>query len=592
MDRNVAIATVLIAVILFVWLWWLSPPPPAGPTLQERPTEEVPGVVEGEEVEPAEETPPVEADSLLAGVQQGEARQIVVDTDLYQAVFSSRGATLTSFILKEYTKFDQETPVQLVDTTGQGALSLVFTTPTNRVVDTRSLYFTPGFQGDTIRVTGEPVSLTFTAAIGDGSVQKTYVFQPGEYEVGLQVRQENAASFMTSEGYELAWNGGIPFTENDPEVEARATGAFARSGGEIENIGLDEEEHEEQRLAGDVSWAAVKNKYFTAVMIPSVATRGALLAGDRGENFREDYTASLMLPRPENGAHDYRLYIGPMEFFRISSYDLGLYGMVDYGWDSFEWVTRPFAQFIFIPVFEFLGNIFGNFGIVIIVFAILMKIVLYPLTKSSYESMARMRELQPKMEAIKEKYADDPQKQQEAIIRMYKETGINPLGGCLPMLAQYPVLIALWQFFPSALEIRQQSFLWANDLSAPDVILNLPFTIPLYGDFVAGFTLLMGLSLVVQMRLQSQPATNPQAKVFTYVMPVMLFLFFNRLASGLSLYYLVFNVLTAVQQKFINERMEKKHGAESTNGKSTRKEDALKAQRREKSGKRSKGART
>jgi YidC/Oxa1 family membrane protein insertase len=299
-----------------------------------------------------------------------------------------------------------------------------------------------------------------------------------------------------------------------------------------------------------------------------------------------------MLPRPENGTHDYRLYIGPMEFFRISSYDLGLYGMVDYGWDSFEWVTRPFAQFIFIPVFEFLGNIFGNFGIVIIVFAVLMKIVLYPLTKSSYESMARMRELQPKMEAIKEKYADDPQKQQEAIIRMYKETGINPLGGCLPMLAQYPVLIALWQFFPSALEIRQQSFLWADDLSAPDVILNLPFTIPLYGDFVAGFTLLMGLSLVVQMRLQSQPATNPQAKVFTYVMPIMLFLFFNRLASGLSLYYLVYNVLTAIQQKFINERMEKKHGAEATNGKSTRKEDALKAQRREKSGQRSKGART
>jgi len=590
-DRNVAIATVLIAVIMFVWLWWLSPPPPAEPTLQEQPVEETPTVVEDQETKPSAAAPPVVADSLLAAALQGQERRIVVDHDLYQAVFSTRGATLTSFTLKEYKKFDQTTPVQLVDTTGQGALSLVFTTPTSRVVDTRSLYFTSNFQGDTIRVGNEPVSLTFSTNIGDGSLQQTYVFQPDEYEVGLQVRNQNDASFMTSEGYELVWNGGVPFTENDLETEARATGAFARSGGEIENIGLDEEEHEEQRLAGEVSWVAVKNKYFTAVMIPSAETRGALLIGERTGNVGEDYTVSLLMPRPENGSDDFRLYIGPMEFFRISQYNLGLYGMVDYGWDSFEWITRPLAQFIFIPVFEFLGRIIGNYGIVIILFAFLMKIVLYPLTKSSYESMARMRELQPKMEAIKEKYADDPQKQQEAIIRLYKETGVNPLGGCLPMLAQYPILIALWQFFPSALEIRQQSFLWADDLSAPDVILQLPFTIPLYGDFVSGFTLLMGLSLIVQMRLQTQPSTNPQAKVFTYVMPVMLFLFFNRLASGLSLYYLVFNILSAIQQKFINKRLEKKHGIPETNGKAVR-EEALKASRREKSGKRSKRART
>jgi len=189
------------------------------------------------------------------------------------------------------------------------------------------------------------------------------------------------------------------------------------------------------------------------------------------------------------------------------------------------------------------------------VLAFLIKLVLYPLTKTSFKSMAKMRELQPRMEVIKEKYADNPQKQQEAMMKMYKETGVNPLGGCLPMLLQYPVIIALWQFLPQAIELRQQGFLWAQDLSAPDFILSLPFSIPMYGDAVAGFTLLMGISMVFQMKLSMTNQNNAQAKIFTYVFPVMIFVIFNRLASGLNLYYLCYNVLTAAQQKVINKQI-------------------------------------
>lgn len=172
-------------------------------------------------------------------------------------------------------------------------------------------------------------------------------------------------------------------------------------------------------------------------------------------------------------------------------------------------------------------------------------------------------------------------------MKMYRETGINPLGGCLPMLLQYPILIALWMFFPAAIELRQQSFLWATDLSAPDAILHLPFTIPLYGNFVAGFTLLMGLSMIIQMKIQMNPQTNPQAKVFTYVLPVMLFVFFNRLASGLSLYYLVYNIVTAVQQKYINNHLEKLKDEPDTNGKAGNR--AAAATRRRKGDKEEKG---
>ncbi len=580
MDRNVVVATVLIALIMIVWLTWLAPPPPPPSAPAEGDSlvvaEPVPEAVE-EVATPRRRTAPI--DSTIAGATEGEERFITVENDLYEARFSSKGATLVSFTLKKYRKAGSEEPVQLVDTTKAGALAMVFTTPNNRVVDTRSFYYTPSFEGERLVVEDEPVTLSFRATVGEGAITQTYTFVPEEYEVRLSVEQEGVATFETDLGYELMWDGGIPLTEANPEQEAQRSGAYARSGGEVEYIDLHSDTYQETSLRGQVDWVAVKNTYFTAVMIPDGTTRGAELIGERlGEagtpTIREDYAVSLQMPMPEGGADTFRLYIGPMEYLRLADYDLGLYDMVDYGWDAFEWITRTLAKFVFIPLFDFLGGVLPNYGLVIIIMAILVKLVVYPLTKSSYRSMARMRELQPKMEAIKEKYADNPQKQQEAMMKLYKETGVNPLGGCLPMLLQYPIIIALWQFLPQAIEIRQQGFLWAHDLSAPDVILHLPFSIPLYGDFVAGFTLLMGISMVVQMRIQmASTPSNPQTKIFTYVFPVMIFAIFNRLSSGLSLYYLCYNVLTAVQQKFINRSLEKeKENGAGTNGKGGKKD--------------------
>ena len=598
MDRNVVIATVLIAIIMFGWLYLFAPPEPVQPTAQEEPIIDTSAVVTAPDLEvqkPGTDLLATVPDSVLAGAQEGEAREIVVDTDLYRATFSTKGATLTSFTLKEYTKFDQETPVQLVDTTGAGALALVFTTPSSHLVDTRSLYFETDAQGPIV-VDEQAATLTFTARLGGGMIAQTYRFQPNSYEVGLEVAQTNASAYSVADGYELVWDGGLPFTEGDPENEAQRAGAFARSGGELEGIELTDDAYEEQILNGQVEWAAVKNKYFTATMIPRGETRGAELTGDViGEPpiVWEDYTARLMMPAPLPDEPDvFALYLGPMEYYDLAAYDMGLYEMVDLGYDMFEWISRPLARFVFIPVFTFLGAYLPSYGLVIIILAFLMKLVLYPLTKSSYRSMARMRELQPKMEEIKEKYGDDPQKQQEAMMKMYRETGVNPLGSCLPMLLQWPVIIALWQFLPQAIEIRQKGFLWANDLSAPDAILQLPFTIPLYGDFVAGFTLLMGLSMIVQMKIQmGASASNPQTKIFTYLMPVMIFAFFNRLAAGLSLYYLCFNVLSAFQQKLINNSIEKeKVEGGSTNGKANSKvaRDAKSTKNQGKRGKRSK----
>ena len=579
MDRNVVTATILIVLILFVWMYFVAPPPP--PTAEDAAPVDTVQVVEpppAPEVQALTAPPPVVPDSTIAGVLDGEERFITVDTDLYQARFSTKGGTLVSFELKEYQQFDQITPVQIVDTTGQGALGLEFQSPGGRNRDTRTFFFEPSFTGNQIQVTDQAATLSFEARLGQGTIRQTYTFTPGEYEVGLSVVQTNASAFQTDDGYEIVWNGALPFSEdpNNRKEEASKIGAYARSGDEVEGITLLSDEEEGKTLRGDISWVGVKNKYFGAVVLTDQRAREAELYGERNDeidvpDLEVAFRASLFMEPPSAEADTYRLYLGPLEYYQISQYE-GLYDMVDYGWDAFEWMTRPLATFIFIPAFTLLSKFIANYGLVIIIFGLVIKIVLFPLTKSSYRSMAKMRELQPKMQEIKEKYPDNPQKQQEATMKLYRESGTNPLGSCLPMLLQYPIIIALWQFLQQSIEIRQQGFLWANDLSAPDAILHLPFAIPFYGDFVAGFTVLMGLSMVVQMRIQSTPsAGGMQTKIFMYVMPVFIFVIFNSLPSGLSLYYLCYNVVTAIQQKWINKSIEKEKELADVGGKGSKK---------------------
>ena len=604
-QRNVIIATILVAVIMFAWMFWFSPPPqqqtaaPADTTQQTEqpsaPADTAPADPSPDTTQPStadaqatgtpDQAAPPEADSVTAAALGGSARNIVVETDLYTAVLSTKGGTIQRFTLKEYDQFNQKDPIQIVDTTAGGALSLSFTTPTRRRVDTRSLYFSANTDADTIRVTDEDFTLTFEAELGRGALRQSYTFHPDDYDLGLSVQQVNPASFVTREGYEIAWHGGVPYSEGgDDEQELQYSGLYAKNGEVIESITLSSEDHSEKRIDGEISWMAVKNKYFTAALMPDNPehAQGATLIGDKvaqsgGGVDVKNLTGRIQFPRPrgESEVDQFHLYAGPIDYYSLADYDRGLYGMVDYGWDWFEWITKPLAKYLYIPMLTYLGGGLPTdtvqawglpswfaaglpYGIVVILMAVLIKTLVYPLTKSSYRSMAQMRELQPKMQEIKDKYDDEPEKQQEEMMKLYRETGVNPIGGCLPMFLQYPILISLYQFIPMSIQLRQKSFLWASDLSAPDVILQLPFTIPFYGDYVAGFTLLMGLAMVVTMRVQSTGggAAGGQAKMFMYAMPAVIFFIFNRFASALSLYYLFYNLMTAAQQKWINMQLE------------------------------------
>ena len=396
-QRNVIIATVLVAIISFAWIFMMGPEPPAAPrdgaaatdtvatdtaSVAAQPSASAPNAGSAPEAVPADSAaraeareteravdtagrtrPPADAPAL-AGTQDGTARIIVVEHDLYTAHFDTRGATLRSFVFKKYTRFGSRAPVQLVDSPGRGALALAFTTPSSRLVDTRDFVFSTPFEGDTLRVAeGQAAALTFETAAGEGRLRQTYTFEAGTYDVGLKVDADNASRFMTPSGYEVIWDGGLPYTEGGTDVEQQATGAFAYMGGDVVSVLLTDEDTESTSPNGDVAWTAVKNKYFTAALMADdiEATQGVELVGEKLQRDGVEWknlTARLLMAdagqRPDGD--QFHLYLGPIDYYNLAKYDRDLYDMVDYGWDFFEWVTRPLAKYAFIPILTYLGG--------------------------------------------------------------------------------------------------------------------------------------------------------------------------------------------------------------------------------------------
>ncbi len=570
LDRTALLGILLMSLVLGLWLIQTAPTEEEVAARQAASDSVVAAQAEAaEEIspEPAEEAPTVPTDSAFARAVGGPERLVTVLTDRYEATFSTQGGTPVHFRLRGYDRAQADEPVDLVSNE-EGALALGVLPLRGAYLDTRVLSFTPvvdgePFEGDTLRIEDGEGEIRFEAPVGDGALRLAYGFHHDSYSVDFQVQTPGTDLLTQGGGYELIWDGALPLAEADPQGESQQSGAYLRSGGETERIRLRKEEAAEPiTRSGAIDWVAVKTKFFIAALIPEDPTSGARLTGEQigepdGEAFAQDYSARVEMPAlGPDAADQFTLYLGPLELRRLADY--GLYDTVEFG-DWVGWLIRPIAQYAVAPIFALLSSFIPSYGLVIILFAFLVKLVLWPLTAVSYRNMAKMRELQPQLEGVKEKYGDDPQKQQQAMMAVYKEAGVNPLGGCLPMLLQYPLLISLWRFFQSTLVLRGEPFLWAADLSAPDPILHLPFTIPFYGDYVAGFTLLMGVSMIVSMRLSSTSAAGGQQKVLMYMMPAVFFLFFNRFPSGLSLYYLAFNIFSIVQQRLVNKQVHEAH---------------------------------
>lgn len=558
MDKNSVIGLVLIGLIMIVWMQFMAP--------ERKPVHDMAGddVTEFKEARDEGRTSaPVTQDEggvdsfgEFAVVAEGKEALITVDNEFFTAVFSSRGATLKSMVLKEHFNSDRES-FDLVKNGDSGALSLFFQTRDGKKIDTRDLYFTASDKRNEVSITGEQsYSLTYRLDVGAGrSIAVAYTFTGDTYAIGYDVQMTGFDGMLPGNEYQIEWDGGLSHSEKNAEDEAHNSWASAYMGGSILKLDAsDPSKDYREEQSGVAKWISVRTKYFVAALIPSSPTEGVYLGGSHhaGEKF-EDYTAALKYKLPAGeSAHkeSLRLYVGPIDYNVLHSLDVNLEKIMDFGWD---WLTRPFAEFVILPIFNLLNKFTSNYGLIIIIFALLIKLVTYPLTMASTKSMKKMAALQPMMKELQEKYKDNPQKMQAELGRIYKEAGVNPLGGCLPVLIQMPLLFAMFYVFRSSIELRQQSFLWAKDLSLPDSILDLGFSIPLYGDHIALFPILMGGAVYLQQKITPTTQTNEQMKIMMYIFPVMMLLFFNNLPSGLGLYYLMFNVFSIIQTFYINK---------------------------------------
>lgn len=573
MDRQATIGFVLIAVVLMFWMWFNTPPPPTQKPGHTDTTHTATSAAHESAKTQISQPPQASSQTsvpsegfgeFFSGRATGREKILVINTDLYTAEITTKGGLIRKWELKNYRTWNH-VPVQLVDLEKGGDFSLLFLSKDGKQINTRDLYFEAGFPANKVVSlrNDETFSVDLLLPIRDGKkIIKRLIFTNKKYVFDVEIIFQNVADVVSGFEYQVIWEGGLPYAEHNSIDESTFAKAFAFSGGELaEADAVNESEPIQSDINGSTDWVAARNKYFAVSLLPAQgASQGAFIEGtrkaqpDKGE--KESYSIALKMPfkGANNESAKFMVFLGPLDFSLIKSMDRGLDNIMSLG---MAWLIRPITEYVLIPLFNFLHLFISNWGIVIIVFSIIIKIALHPLTKKQMDSMRKMQKLNPMMTEIREKHKDNPEQMNKSIMNLYKEYGVNPAGGCLPLLLQMPILYALYNVFASTIQLRQASFFgWIHDLSIPDTIVDLPFTLPLFGmNQVSGLALAMCVTMFIQ---QKQTVTDPRQKAMVWMMPIMMMLIFNSLPSGLNLYYFVFNLLSIGQQMWIN----KTHGNE------------------------------
>ena len=517
----------------------------------------------------------------LAAARDGEEREFVVENDVMAVTFSTRGGQIRDVLLKDYTKYaprgERNIPVSLMDpATARFDLSFFVKNGLNNVkVNTMEYVFTPSAvetTADGARAVRMRLPISETAALEYEYLIYDTKTPARDYLVDFDVRLVNMAAEMANQtSIGIDWSNTSYQNERGFKNENMYTTVAYRFPGEssIEELSMSDEERSKE-ITTSVNWVAFKQHYFSSVFIApqnlSYADVGFTTA-QPGSGYIKDFSARMTVPyTAQTTGYNFAFYFGPNEYSILKKVgdtdagdgDLYLERLIPLGWGIFGWINR----WCVIPVFDFLRNYIPSFGIIILILAVLVRLVISPLTYKSYVSMAKMRLIKPQVDELAKKYPkqEDAMKRQQATMELYKKAGINPMGGCIPMLIQMPILIAMFRFFPASIELRGQSFLWAGDLSSYDSVLNLPFSIPFYGDHVSLFALLMALSTFgysyysYQQTASSQPQMAGMKFMMLYLMPLMLLFWFNDYSSGLCYYYLLSNLLT-IGQTLIIRRM-------------------------------------
>ncbi len=491
---------------------------------------------------------PEPVNSLWKGRDGVVFKEISVETDLYHASFSSKGAILQSWTLKKYKKSDGSL-VNMIPEEAQGNYGIQFVTREGDSVDTGSWSFETDAQSE-YRLSREQQVLRFVYPIdANRSLIKEFTLHNDSYAIDLTVTLENMGSVIANKTYLISMPSGLASTEKKLDEDMYYAKVAVAASGQVTKI--EKAKAEIQKETGSIDWVALRTKYFTHVVIPRsqqgqyVLVNGSERAIPEKKNQKlKMFSVSLAMPLiRETTVDHYTLFLGPMDDDLLKSFGVGLEQIMDMG----AKIIRPFS-IATLWMFKKIHTVVSNYGLVLIIFALIIKVITLPLTNKSFHSMKKMQALAPKMTELKEKYAKDPERLNKETMKLYKEEGVNPMGGCLPILLQMPLLWALYIVFRSTIELRLQGFFWwIKDLSGPDTIFTLPFSIPLYGDSVNVLPILMGATMILQQKMS---ITDPKQKAMVYIMPVFMMLLFNGFPSGLNLYYTLFNVISIVHQKY------------------------------------------
>lgn len=570
MDRNSTFAFLLIGVILVVWLYWNSPPPePQKPksttTLEQKDTAKTVAPVVAE-VKKQEDVSPFGASTQAEKI-------ITIETELSRVELTNKGGKIRRVFLKKfntwyYSKSKDTTfykkYVQLVNTGKNGGdFNIIFVTKDGKLVNTSSLDFNANKNNSYYKLSGKDslsIEYVFNGEAGK-IIKKNFMFFGDKYDSKVDIVLENMDDVISSFRYDVVWQNGLNFVEENSVDEANYSHANIYAG--EENVAVDAStlgEKVTKDINGKVDWVGVRNKYFAAFISPRNPSSdgGAYIEGNHYNNkygTREVYSASIKVPfqNQKYQKDSFTLYVGPIDYYLLKTYDNNYESIFEFGnFLGLKFIIRPISEYIMLPLLRFLDSFIPNYGLVIILFTIIIKLALSPLTKTSLKSMAKMQQLQPMIAELKEKYKDNQQKQQQETMKLYQTYGINPMGGCLPMLLQMPILVALWSLFNVAIDIRQQPFmLWIDNLSSPDIIYRLPFTLPLGINVISGLAILMGITMFIQQKMSVK---DPTQKAMIYIMPVMFTIMFMSMPSGLNLYYFVFNLLGIIQQYYVTHK--------------------------------------
>ncbi|MEO0058940.1 MAG: hypothetical protein RLZZ312_587 [Bacteroidota bacterium] len=478
----------------------------------------------------------------------------ILENELVKLTIANKGGYIVDAKLKKFKKNKKNSGelVALIQN-NNAALNLKLQTKDNRVLDTKDMFFEP-----TLTKNGSESILSMKLKAGTNSfLEYRYTIKPNDYLIGFDVTSSDLKNVInTSKPIDLEWSIKTFRNEKSVSYENRYTELyFAHEGGKSDYLG----QSNETDTPTLVDYVAFKQHFFTSILITDkpFATSNLysdnLVKDDKKDTiFTKEFKANLPL-KFANGEVNHKMYwyYGPSDYKILNSYDKNLEKTISLGWGIFGWINR----YVFIPTFDFISGFMG-IGVAIIIFTVLVKLLMSPVTYKSFLSQAKMKVLRPDIAELNDKFAKDPMKKQQETMKLYNKAGVNPMAGCIPALIQMPVFYALFQFFPAAIALRHQNFLWADDLSSYDAIFQLPFHIPGYGSHISLFPILASIAIFFYMKMttgdqqmqapqqEGMPDMQAIMKIMIYVSPLMMLFFFNNYAAGLSLYNFISNLIT------------------------------------------------